>query len=100
MTKNELEIEEMVAGLASWEKEARRIVYRFMDGEPNPNFLATKITCAPEGFRGSKKSMCPTTIREYCDYMEAEALQDEAMGFNASFAIDFIRVAKAEEGEN
>ena len=89
------EIEEMVSGLPEWEKEARRMIYRFMDGELDIDihtFLATKIGTS-EGWNGTP-SFCPKTISDYSDFAEGEAVQDLQDGYNATFAIDFIRMVK------
>ena len=87
------EIEKMVHGLDNWEKEARRIVYKFMDGQMDINinaFLAINIGTS-EGWNALPE-YCPKTIRDYYEYMEGDALHDEKAGFNATFAIDFRRM--------
>ena len=98
----EKEIEDMVAGLPEWQQEARRIVYRFMEGEGNQDisvFLKTKLPTT-KGWRVGFEQYCPKTIAKYYKYMRGEAVQDRQMGFNASFAIDFIRVVDDnKEGE-
>lgn len=87
------EIEEMVHGLNNWEKQARRIVYKFMDGQMDIDInalLAIQIGTS-EGWNALPE-YCPKTIRDYYEYMEGDAFQDEKAGFNATFAIDFRRM--------
>ena len=83
------EIEDMVAPLPEWEKEARRMVYRYMGGEWDLDihtFLDTKLSSNADGWSDID------TIRDYHDYIKDEASQDLRDGFNATFAIDFIRM--------
>ena len=92
---NDPEVEEMVSQFADWEKQAMRIVYRFMEGEWDIDihtFLETKIGTS-EGWNGTPE-FCPKTISDYYDFMEGEAVQDLQAGYDASFAIDFIRMVK------
>lgn len=97
---NDPEVEEMVSQFADWEKQAMRMVYRFMDGEWDINihtFLATEIGTS-EGWNATPE-FCPKTISDYHDYMKGDAKQDLRDGLNASFAIDFIRMVKDSLGQ-
>ena len=86
---NDPKVEQMVSRFAEWEKEAMRIVYRFMEGEWDIDihtFLDTKLASNADGWSDID------TIRDYHDHMKDEAKQDLRDGFNATFAIDFIRM--------
>ena len=92
------EIEEMTQGLKEWEKITRCIVYAYMyDSDAFPSvthFLNTKIN-GNDGFKIAPL-LTLHTIEDYYKYMKHEAQQDLENGYDATFAIDFIRIAEME----
>jgi hypothetical protein len=100
---DETEITGMVSNLPHWEKEPRRLIYRFLasgwdgsisgDGKRQTIALLDTKLGVTDGWDGDMR-LFPKTIRDYYDYMKGEATQDRRMGLNASFALDFIRVIR------
>lgn len=88
------EIEQLITNAdlgGEWEKQARRLIYKYMSGYGFNDYDCDSEKWTNALLDTKLDDSDGMTIRDYYEYMKDQAESDRECGFNATFAMDFVR---------